>query len=201
MTTPYPEISKEEIQHLNLYHYEGETVVVEKREDIAETINDLNNEPIIGIDTERKPSFKKGRINPISLIQLATQNKVYLFRINFIGIPVNLISLFKNPGILKVGIGLEDDIQGLKQINPFNPQGFIDLSKYFQAKEYKQSSLKYLAATVLNIRISKSQQVSNWERKQLTNAQIKYAATDAWIPRKIYLSMIEDGNIPNPMTD
>ncbi|MCF8218197.1 MAG: 3'-5' exonuclease domain-containing protein 2 [Bacteroidales bacterium] len=201
MTTPYEEISKEDIQHLDLYYYEGETIVIEKNEDIPEAINELYNETIIGIDTERKPSFKKGNINPVSLIQLATRNKVYLFRINFFKIPDKLISIFENPEILKIGVGLDDDLQGLKELKPFTPKGFVDLSKYFQKKEYKQSSLKYLAATVLNVRISKGQQVSNWERTQLTSAQIKYAATDAWVPRKIYLSMIEDGNFPQTMTD
>ena len=201
MTTPYPEISKEDIQHLSLYQYEGDTVIVDQKQDINNALRELENETIIGIDTERKPSFKKGGQNPISLIQLATRFKVYLFRINYIELPDKIISVFENAEILKVGVGLEDDIQGLKQLKSFQPKGFIDLSKYFQAKEYKQSSLKYLAAAVLNVRISKSQQVSNWERKQLTNSQIKYAATDAWIPRRIYISMIEDGNFPETMTE
>ncbi len=196
MTTPYEEIGKENIRALKLYRYEGTILVIEDLCAAKEAAKELAGESVIGFDTERKPSFKKGGLNPVSLIQVAAHDKVYLFRLNHFNIPLELVKIFENPDILKIGVGLDDDLHGLQQLRKFRPNGFIDLSKYFQAHEYKQSSLKYIAAMVLNIRISKNQQVSNWERSPLTSSQIRYAATDAWIPREIYLSMIDDGNSP-----
>lgn len=201
MTTPYPKIDKEEIRKLDLYHYKGETIVINDLKKWNQIEQDLLSETIIGFDTERKPSFKKGDQNPISLIQLATRDRVLLLRLNSMKIPYELIRILNDPEILKIGVGLDDDIQGLKTIKKFNPAGFIDLSKYFQANNYKQSSLKYIAAMVLNIRISKNKQTSNWERMPLTPSQITYAATDAWIPREIYLAMIQDENYPGIMTE
>lgn len=196
MTTPYPEIEKEEIRELELYRFEGETIIIEDAGSAAEALEEIKRESIIGFDTERKPSFKKGNINPIALIQIATRNKVFLMRINHFKLPPALIRIMENPDILKVGVGLDDDLQGLQQLQKFKSDGFIDLSKYFQANDYRQSNLKYLAALVLNVRISKNQQVSNWERDPLSPSQIRYAATDAWVPREIYLTMVEDGNYP-----
>ncbi|MFO8087169.1 MAG: 3'-5' exonuclease [Bacteroidales bacterium] len=201
MTTPYQEIDKEDIQKLSLYRYSGKISVIDQQQQIDKAIREISREKLIGLDTERKPSFKKGKINSIALIQIATPQQVFLFRMNMLKQPEKVFPIFENPDILKVGVGLDDDIQGLKKLKPFHPQGFIDISKYFQSHNYKQSSLKYLAAIVLNMRISKSQQVSNWEREQLTSSQLKYAATDAWIPREIYLSMIQDGNYPEIMTE
>ncbi len=201
MTTPYEEIDKEDIRALKLYRYEGTTIVIEDQRAAKEAAKELAGESVIGFDTERKPSFKKGGLNPVSLIQIAGREKVFLFRINHFGLLRELIKLFENPDILKIGVGLDDDLSGLQQLRKFKPNGFVDLSKYFQANEYKQSSLKYIAAMVLNIRISKNQQVSNWERTPLTPSQIRYAATDAWVPREIYLSMTEDGNYPADLTE
>mgnify|MGYP006277905043 CR=1 FL=1 len=201
MTTPYPEIDKENIRKLDLYQYKGETIVINDLKRWNEIEQDLLSETIIGFDTERKPSFKKGNQNPVSLIQIATRDKVLLLRLNHMKIPYELVRILNDPEILKIGVGLDDDIQGLKSIKNFKPAGFIDLGKYFRANEYKQSSLKYLAAMVLNVRISKNKQISNWERETLTPAQITYAATDAWIPREIYLALIQDENFPEVMTD
>ncbi|MFO8053863.1 MAG: 3'-5' exonuclease [Bacteroidales bacterium] len=200
MNFVYEEMDKEAIRELQLYRYEGETVVVDNGVAAKDAIEILARASIIGFDTEHKPSFKKGENHPVSLIQMAIREKVFLFRVNKLKLPNALITIFENKEIIKVGVGLEDDFNGLQKLKPFKPRGFVDLSKYFQFHNYKQSSLKYLAAMVLNIRISKNQQVSNWEREQLSPSQIKYAATDAWIPRELYLALLEDGNYADSMT-
>lgn len=196
MMNLYDEINKEEIRKLELSSYQGDVVIIEDHGSAIKASRELSHEKLLGFDTERKPSFKKGQINPISLVQIASGELVYLFRIHLFKVPAEFIRLLEDPSVLKIGVGLDDDFTGLRNLFNFSPRGFVDLSKYFQANKYQQSSLKYLAAMVLNVRISKNQQVSNWERQPLSASQVKYAATDAWIPREIYLHMRKDGNDP-----
>ncbi len=196
MFSEFQEPDKEAISRLKLYRYEGPVVIVDSLSRFQKEIKKIAGEELLGLDSERRPSFKKGAIHPISLVQIATRDCVYLLRLNEINFPRPLIDILENKNQLKVGIGLDDDLSGLQSLKKFNPAGFLDLSHYFQAEGYTHSSLKFLSAMVLNVRISKKQQVSNWEREQLTEPQIKYAATDAWLPREIYLAMMEDGIHP-----
>ncbi|MGE0089247.1 MAG: 3'-5' exonuclease [Bacteroidales bacterium] len=180
------EITNEEIKNLPLVQFTGKIFIVDSPQKVELFTELIKNQPIIGIDTETKPSFKKGAKNPVSLLQIATLNQAFLFRINLIGLPDSVIPLFENPDIKKIGLALKDDINILKQIKHFNPAGFIDLQHYVKAFGIKSTSLKKIMAIIFGQRISKSQQVTNWDRPELTEAQQVYAATDAWACFQIY---------------
>ena len=180
------EITNEEIKNLPLVQFTGKIFVIDSPKKVELFTELIKNQPIIGIDTETKPSFKKGAKNPVSLLQIATLNQAFLFRINLIGLPDSVILLFENPDIKKIGLALKDDIQILKQIKQYKPAGFIDLQHYVKAFGIKSTSLKKIMAIIFGQRISKSQQVTNWDRPELTEAQQIYAATDAWACFQIY---------------
>jgi len=180
------EITREEVAELDLIQYEGPITMVESRETFGEAIGTITRRSLLGFDTETRPSFKKGRVFPTSLIQLASRDHVWLLRVNRIGYPRELIELLSSGDILKVGSGLNDDLRRLRSDVRFEPRGFLDLQHYVEAFSIGEKGLKKMAAIVLNRRISKSQQVSNWDAEFLTEQQLRYAATDAWICLEIY---------------
>jgi ribonuclease D len=141
---------------------------------------------VLGFDTETKPSFKKGRKNKVSLIQLADDKNAFLIRINKIGIPEKITEILSDPGIVKCGVAIHDDIKVLSGIRKFNPAGFVDLQPFVKNYGIDSSGLKKLAAIVLGFRISKRMQVTDWESDVLSEAQLVYAATDAWVCYQIY---------------
>lgn len=179
-------ITKEDIQRLPLISFEGEIAIVDNREEMHEAIGYLRKQPVVGFDTETKPAFVKGEYNPTALIQLATHDKAYLFRLNIIGYPDALFNLLQDETITKLGISLLDDLKDLKKLKHFEPAGFIDLNHIAKELGIKHMGVRKLAAIFLEHRISKSQQVSNWENKELTLGQQRYAATDAWICLEIH---------------
>jgi ribonuclease D len=185
-----PSLSKDEILLLPLKSFEGEIIVIEDIEQITKHIRALKKESILGFDTETRPSFQKGHLNQVALLQLSTATKAYLFRINKIGLPSSLAAILANPSIIKVGAAIRDDLRILRKIKPFTESNFIDLQKYVQPFGIESIGVSSLTAIVLNFRISKSQQLSNWENETLVPAQMSYAATDAWVCREIYCKLI-----------
>jgi ribonuclease D len=179
-------ISIEEIRELELKWFEGEIVVVDDISKFRSVIPRLKRSDILGFDTETKPSFKKGRKNKVSLIQLADKELACLFRINRIGLPDELVKILTDRNVIKAGVAIHDDIKILKHVSRFEPEGFIDLQGFVKDYGIQSSGLKKLTAIVLGYRISKSQQVTDWEAASLTEAQQIYAATDAWVCREIY---------------
>jgi len=179
-------ISAEELKDLDLSWFKGEIVVVDNHNTFREVMPKLMEEKILGFDTETRPSFRKGRKNKVSLIQLASDNLAYLFRINRIGVPDDLAGLLADPRVIKVGVAIHDDIRILKGIRKFNPDGFVDLQMFVKDFGINSSGLKKLSAIILGFRISKQQQVTNWDADELSEAQQIYAATDAWVCREIY---------------
>ena len=145
----------------------------------------------MGFDTETKPSFKRGQVNPVALLQLATSERAFIFRITKIGVPNRLKNILSNEQITKVGVAIHDDIKALQKINPFTPQGFVELQEEVKDYGIQDFSLKKITGIVLGFRISKSQRLSNWESDDLTDAQLSYAATDAWVACEIFNSLIE----------
>lgn len=183
----YPEnISIEELKGYELSWFKGEIIVVDDLKKFSEVFPRLKNSRILGFDTETKPSFKKGRKNKVSLIQLSNNELACLFRINKTGMPQELADLLSNPEVTKVGVAIHDDIKIISSIKKFSPAGFIDLQSYVRDFGIQSSGLKKLAAIILGFRISKRQQVTDWEAVQLTEAQQIYAATDAWVCYEIY---------------
>ena len=186
-----PSITIEEVLTLPLYSYEGEVVCVDSMEKFNEVKDELFLEPLWGFDTETKPCFKKGASNRknVALLQLSSREKTYIFRLNKIGLPKELCDFLSSDRFTKIGLSSRDDIKGLQKLSPFTPAGFIDLQSIAPDYGIEEKSLRKMAAIVLGIRISKSQQLSNWESDVLTEKQIRYAATDSWITRQIYVEL------------
>ena len=191
MNNTYKEnISAEEIKELDLSWFEGEIVLVDTFQIFQEVFPRLLRSKVLGFDTETKPSFKKGNKNSVSLIQLASSELACLIRINKIGIPDELVSLLSNPSIIKTGVAIHDDIKLLTSVRKFTPAGFIDLQTFVKDYGIESSGLKKLTAIVLGFRISKRQQVTDWEAVQLSEAQQISAATDAWVCTQIYNKLL-----------
>jgi ribonuclease D len=183
-------ITKEEINTFELDKYSGEIVLVDTIDALVKACKEIAECNLIGIDTETKPSFKKGQMNQVALLQIATDKKAYIIRLKMVEMSEELAAIFSNKDIIKVGIAVRDDLKDLKKIKPFNEQSVIDLNVLAPQLGFESIGAKKLSALVLGIRISKRQQVSNWEAVDLSQAQIDYAATDAWICREIYLKLV-----------
>lgn len=187
MNKIYPEnITTEEIQEYDLSWYRGEIVLVDNMETFYKTMPLLSGIKVFGFDTETRPAFKKGVKHKVSLLQLATDDIACLFRINKIGIPDELARLLSDPTIIKTGVAVHDDIKSLNIIKKFKPEGFLDLQTYVKHFGIQSSGLKKLTAIILGFRISKGQQVTDWEADELTDAQKIYAATDAWVCHELF---------------
>ncbi|MFT6055565.1 MAG: ribonuclease D [Roseivirga sp.] len=186
-------ITKEDLMELPLSEYQGKVVIAVSEESIREALEEINHFDVVGFDTEARPTFKKGQIRQISLIQIATDEKVYLLRIMHTGLMKCIIDFMENPKIIKVGIGLDDDFNLLNKLRKFNKQGFLDLNKRFKEIGAENIGARNLAGMMLGIRISKSAQTSNWEAEQYSEKQISYAATDAWICLEIYRELQDLG--------
>jgi len=179
-------ITKNEINELPLFRYEGKTIIAATDKQIDKAIFEIEEHDIVGFDTESKPAFKKGQFNHVALIQIAVPGKVYLLRIHQVGITHTLSKFLSNDSITKVGIALDDDLISLKKRRRFLPRGFKDLNMIAPTLGIEKIGARNLTALILKNRISKNQQVSNWENHVLTTPQIKYAATDAWVCLEIY---------------
>jgi len=191
------EISKEELHDLSLAQFDGKIHVID-RYGVAESVaKRLRSYPVLGFDTETRPSFTKGRLNRVALLQLATASEVYLFRLCKMNISQNLLALLSDPNILKIGVAIKNDMDVLKRTAKLKPQGFIDLQNMVQQFDIKCAGLSKMAGIVLGVRISKSQQLSNWENYRLTPAQQRYAATDAWMCYLIYEKLMEESKMKN----
>jgi ribonuclease D len=188
------EISKEEVAALELIQYEGPICVIDSLEAFKQEIERIEQEPVLGFDTETRPSFKKGKVYPTSLIQISSLEQSWIIRVNRIGYPKRLLKLLSGELPLKIGLGLQDDLRKLRADFQFEPQGFLDLQSYVAAFRIDEKGLKKISGIVLNRRISKSQQVSNWDADVLSEAQLRYAATDAWICLMIYNSLRDSIN-------
>ena len=156
---------------------------------LAPALARLTSADLLGFDTETRPAFRKGQSFPPSLLQLATADEVFLFQLNRVGLPGALIKLLSDPDILKAGVGLDFDLKTLQELRPFQPRGFVDLARVARSKGIRNNGLRGLAAAVCGIRISKSARTTNWANDLLTPQQIRYAATDAWIGRELFLRL------------
>lgn len=190
---PYS-ISKEEVNELPLGQFEGEMYLIDHPDQVEEAVDFLEEQRIIGFDTETKPSFKKGQFNHVSLLQLSTTEQAFLFRLNKIGFPDQLRNLMEKENLIKIGAAVNDDLKGLgKLTDSFYPQSFFDLNDELKKVGFHNVGVRNLSGMVLKIRISKSEQVSNWESEILTEKQQRYAATDAWACLKIFNVLREEG--------
>ena len=188
-----PTISAEEVSRLRLKAFEGRITTIFREDQVESALQIIEGHTVVGFDTETKPTFKKGEYNHVSLMQIALPDHVLLFRLNTIPLGSELTTLLANAGVLKVGIALADDIKSLQKLSPFEARGFLELNKAVKPIGIESNGLKKLTATILGYRISKSAQVSNWENKRLTEKQIRYAATDAWVCLEMYNRLVSLG--------
>jgi len=179
-------IEKDHIQGLPLKSFEGKIHLVDSTEKFSSVKVLLKNHPEFGFDTETRPSFRKGQIHKVALLQLATREHAFIFRINRTGIPDFVKNILEDPKIVKIGVAIRDDLKSLNHIRPMKTEGFVDLQQYVTRFEIEDKGLKKLTANILGFRISKRQQVTDWEAEQLSEAQMIYAATDAWVCHQIY---------------
>lgn len=176
----YIKIDKDIIPQLPRYAFDGRIVVVQSEEEANRAVRALRTAPMIGIDTETRPAFKRGEMHKVALLQIATEEICFLFRLNQIGLPAALVELLSDKNVLKLGLSLHDDFMMLSRRNSqLQPAGYIDLQNYVKEMGIGDLSLQKLYANVFGKRISKSARLSNWEADVLTDAQKVYAATDA----------------------
>lgn len=180
-------LSKTEINSLPLRYYNGAIRIIQTAEQAKNACAILIKEKVLGFDTETRPAFNKGQSYLPSLLQLAGTKVVYLFQLSQCGLTDSIIILLSNVNIIKSGVAINQDLTELQQILNFEPAGFVDLGDIAKSKGLPHHGLRGLAAYLLKFRISKSARTSNWSANQLTKKQIKYAATDAWVGRELYL--------------
>ena len=180
-------LSKTEINSLPLRYYNGPIRIIQTAEQAKDASTILIKEKLLGFDTETRPAFNKGQSYLPSLLQLAGTKVVYLFQLSKCGLPDSITNLLSNVNIIKSGVAIDQDLIELQQILNFKPGGFIDLGDIARSNGLPHHGLRGLAAFLLNFRISKSVRTSNWSANQLTKKQIRYAATDAWLGRELYL--------------
>lgn len=205
-------IQSDEIEKMPLGAFPGKIQVIDKIGfDFLKAVTYLRTQKVLGFDTETRPVFAPGqRHNHVALLQLSGPRRAYLFRVGLIGMPSVLCKLISNPRILKVGAAVHDDVRGLQYFQKFPEKGFVDLQKIAFEWGIRDKSVKKLAANILGVKISKSQQLSNWEADALSPAQQLYAATDAWVCREMYLKLLrcekhpltpEELNPPQPQPE
>ena len=173
-------IQKDLIHEMPIVQFPGPIYVIDSMLNVRAAIATLRKHKIVGFDTETRPSFKKGRMHSIALVQLSTKEEAFLFRVNKIGMPAALADLLSYEIIMKVGLSVHDDFNQLHRSFPgLKPQGFVDIQD--EVKKYKIAdiSLQKVYAILFGKKISKSQQLTNWEAEQLDKGQCSYAAIDA----------------------
>ena len=182
-------IDKAAIQTLPVTFFEGKVIVVDKPEMVADAAAYLRQHTVLGVDTEARPSFKRGVHYPTALVQIATLERCYLFRLTHVGLPVEIAEIFANPNICKVGLAFKDDITGLRRRRDFKPANCVDLQSMVCKYGIMELGLQKIFAIIFGKKISKSQQLTNWENSHLTPEQARYASTDAWATLSIYLAL------------
>ena len=171
--------------------YQGQIYIIDTPQQADFAVRYLSQFPLLGIDTETRPSFKKGVCHRVALLQVATDERCYLFRLNVFGLTLPLIQLLENPHIAKVGTSLKDDFHQLHKWAPFEPKNVIELQALVQDIGINDKSLQKIYANLFGCKISKSQRLSNWESEELSISQQHYAAIDAWACIQIYRKVEE----------
>jgi len=181
--------SSEEINQLPLRQYDGPVRIIKDDADVPDMMRVLHQERVLGFDTESRPSFQRGQSFPVSLIQFATVDAVYLVQIEPLKHPERIWTIFGAADVIKTGVAIQHDLRKLGDLSAITPAGFVDLATIASRMGFKKTGLRGLAAAILGVRVSKGAQRSNWAREDLTEAQVRYAATDAWVAREIYLAI------------
>ena len=184
-------IDNDQLQSLPKLNFESKITVIDTYEMQKIVWDTLSQCSVIGFDTESRVSFKKGVQNDISLLQLSGGGEAFLIRINKTPLSKYVLKLLQSKKIIKIGLAIKDDINQLKTKSTFTAQSFVDLQKIVGQYGIEELGLKKITAIVMGKNLSKAQRLSNWSAVKLTEAQIKYAATDAWVCEMIYNKLIQ----------
>lgn len=179
-------ISREALVDLPIRRYAGAVHLVATAQALAQAMDDIRQEGVVGLDTETRPAFRKGESHLPCLVQVATARAVYLFQLQQLDCGEALAELLDAPAIVKVGIALAHDLRQLKLLFPIMPAAVLDLGRIAKRHGVGQTGLRNLAGMFLGFRIPKGTRTSNWATPHLSPAQINYAATDAWACRELY---------------
>ena len=182
----YKKLSKNEINSLPQIQFNGDVEVLSSNDNVQAAVNYLMNYDLIGFDTETKPTFVKGPLNPPSIMQLACIDKVYIFQLDNESLYKKLFPILSNENITKCGVSVDRDLIELMYLSPFDPLSFVDLGNIARDNDVPHHGLRGLVAMFLKHRISKGAQISDWSKTVLSPSQITYAATDAWISLKLF---------------
>lgn len=182
-----PAISREAMGALPIRRYDGPVCVVATRTELNDALADIQQESVVGFDTETRPAFKKGERYDPALVQVATACAVYLFQLRRVDVIPGLADMFAAPHIVKAGVAVARDIKDLKEVFAFAEKNVVDLGVIAKRYGLEQTGVRNLAGIFLGCRVTKGARTSNWAATTLTPAQIAYAATDAWIGRELYL--------------
>ena len=180
-------ISKDALAELPIRRYEGTVSLVATLRELADARADFRHERVVGLDTETRPSFRKGESHLPCLVQAATARAVYLFQLSRLDVFPALVELLANPDIVKAGVGLAHDLRQLQRVFPFTVENVLDLGVVARRRGLGQTGVRNLAGIFLGFRIPKGNRTSNWAAPRLSPAQITYAATDAWACRELFL--------------
>lgn len=179
-------IDKEEVKEMPKAVFPGQIHIVDNPQEAERAVAYLKTCPILGIDSETRPSFTKGQSHKVALLQISSEEHCFLFRLNLTGLTLPVIMLLENPGVTKVGLSLRDDFMMLHKRAPFEQRACVELQEYVRTFGIQDKSLQKIYAILFGEKISKSQRLSNWEANELTLPQQQYAATDAWACLNIY---------------
>ncbi len=179
-------IDKETLNELPKAFFQGQIHVAQTPTEAEKAVEYLKQYPIVGIDSETRPSFSKGKQYKVALLQVSTPDHCFLFRLNLTGLTLPVITLLESPSITKVGLSLHDDFMMLHKRAPFQPRAYVELQEYVRPFGIQDKSLQKIYGILFNEKISKTQRLSNWEAPVLTEPQKLYAATDAWACLNIY---------------
>ena len=179
-------INKEELKDMPKAIFPGQIHVVQTPLEAEKAVAYLKTCPLLGIDSETRPSFTKGQSHKVALLQISSEEHCFLFRLNLTGLTLPVIMLLENPNVIKVGLSLRDDFMMLHKRAPFEQHSCIELQEYVRTFGIQDKSLQKIYAILFAEKISKSQRLSNWEAEVLTQPQQHYAATDAWACINIY---------------
>lgn len=193
LTLPIKElrIEPEIINNFERVDFCGEISVINSEENLFPAIEAVRAAKIAGFDTESRPAFLKGQKFPVSIIQIALEEVAFIFQLKLLGFHPSIMELLADPEVTKIGIGVRDDIMRLKEMKDFEPAGFVDLSSIAKSKGLIQTGARALTARYMGKRLVKSSQKTNWAKTNLTQRQLKYASTDAWVCLKL-MEMVQN---------
>lgn len=178
------------ISSLPIAEFKGRIIVILTPGETERAVRYLLSQKMLGLDTETRPSFRKGHQNKVSLLQVATENTCFLFRLNHTGLTPAIIELLEDTKVTKVGLSWHDDLNSLRKLGDFKTGHFIDIQAHVREVGIEDMSLQKLYANLFGQKINKRQQLSNWEADILTDRQKLYAATDAWACIQLYKELL-----------